>query len=1565
MKKKILFYALIIGFLSICSVVFSGNNTYASCQDAGGHLSISSDIISLGEVGGSDYGIDWACGRYNTNSAILFFARSVDISGGYYHINADIELTSDEWTPAELYGMVHFHGGGKSTQYASHIGFCRNEGDCAGTGAKGAASVNSAADGATADGLIWFDFSVLQRAGEDNPHGSGVEYWALPYYHKTIWINNAVLKDAIKNHTVEMSDSLYYGGTSGWVKIYIHKCYSTNSNGSVSGNSTCEEGSSYISVKNVITENPTTFDNRVTAAVGSCTSDCWIDSASTTATFTHQVKRNNDGPDSAISNSWWAYYDKSKNSINAYTPSSTSGTQSFAKNSGWKTVHTHNVSVSLNPGASTTKCEANWIYTKVSDSGTIDTSNYSVKDACIKISRYELYTFTGSVTATAPGLTKAADGKYYIDGDKANVQFVHNVKRTDGTNKNVTTNWRVPSASASGSVTLGKSPANSNVYTNGPMQKSLSVGDNVFCDTLYYNSTVHYNGALGAEASATGCVTIHRYAWYTVDGKVDVETDATNDNGTFYTDANIANIQFIDSLKRNTTVGIQTQYYTENGTGLGTGFNAQTSWANSTINVNNQWYQQYKSPSNGKGAVNVAKDTGTTYCQTLYWYGNVREDSADRNTKKSASKCIALKRYLTTFTGQTKIFINSTAIKDANGNSISSTTNLAGKKIYVYGNSYPVVLPTTFSHIVTRSSSDAHGSPTGKSPEVVTTITAHNDVRNGDPYGTAKNTTVGPLAAGGSGTVNDTFNLKVYPENSMKLCQQMNYTSEIQGTEHTKHANAAEACVEIVMAQAECFGQKYGIKNGKNYIQTQIFKNTVSAANRDSTLVTSGNHRLTAWAKPGDQIRFDYAGCAGGELARQYQGGSGSTSYKVRADINGNLFGNTLSSSPNYNEIEKTLTNSNLAVGTGPFTGGSFTFNITSPSGSGIYSCSFYGTNNISNFYRIPAYIQGVMPDNYRSNCKSDDYGRQSDLGETITQTATWSDIQYANSTRTVNGTGTITAEVKVPYNYLTDVETSGTGGYLLPGTDHTENVKLTVVKRINEPVNGSTEYATTTKPSKYRLIEIIIGTDHTGSAGDFNNLVNGDEYFKDSNGSKDLSKDLDVCKKFNCDIRASEDNKQYSPDNNGINGQTIGTYTREIPYNIDPGVKYCYIAAVWPSDSHLPTISNITESDNLNYGMVKSGIEGFAWHVSGATCFTVAKRPSFAVINGDTYAQRYISARVSKYPTDGDRNKMRIYGSWTEYGAIAGMSIKGLATGATLWGGSNIVANSPDKNLNCIYSSLTFSNNGCASGNLGTLAIDTTASSNPKNLTEQLRTRFTRSNAETERPVILTAGATTTALANSGTCEWNGDGYSRNPTDGRFDCIGDTGVKYVHAENTGATTVSIQSQFCLSKGNPDNNHTTVFHSNGTLVIGANVLYGSGSGCAPETYTSIAEVPQYIFAAKKIVIKEDVTHIDGWLIADEIITCDPADDWEGSVSVNEINTKNCTKQLTVNGTVMTKSLKLYRTHGAGFEGGSTIKLASPAEVFTMGPESYFWSFSQAQRFSQATTTYARELAPRY
>jgi hypothetical protein len=810
-------------------------------------------------------------------------------------------------------------------------------------------------------------------------------------------------------------------------------------------------------------------------------------------------------------------------------------------------------------------------------------------------------------------------------------------------------------------------------------------------------------------------------------------------------------------------------------------------------------------------------------------------------------------------------------------------------------------------------------------------------------------------------------------------------------------------------------GKTFGIDQAKNYLRGYIYKYDTDqrkfVLNGDSGPLYEGTgHNVVAWAKPDDEIQFRYKGCAGGEIARQYAYSNTQTSYTVTAD-EGYLFGRKIGWSggsdtdknkvTNYKSTSTTYTNASNDPGTGPFDNGSFTTDFTSPSGdssSRLYSCNKSGLGNIDNSYFIPA-LTGVD-----SDCNSSQVGRFSDLGQTIRQTTTWKDIQYTGKQPIANHNGAdaqLNLYVKVPYNYSTIVRPTGGGGFIIPGKEHRENIEFSVKDRTNGSVDET--YSTATKPTKYKLIEIIVNSNYAPKNPDgtpvpntaiyFSNLVDKDEYFEDTTGTKNLDYALQVCTDsqrngmYACHTKKEGSSPRY--ESGTSNKKLIAPneeYKITIPHDAEPGTKYCYIAAVWPSDSHKAVENgqggymldaNIDDADNDNYAL---NTNGYFWHVSGATCYTVAKRPSMAVLGGDSYAQNFISARVQKYPLTAS-SEDRTYGSWTEYAAIAGNNIKGYASGASLWGGSDII-NDDSVTRTCAFSSYTFANATCnnAQGSLGSLNIDLTSSSNPENIAGQIKTRYTRSGVGKVTPVgdatwIQNSGSCNLVAKPNDTYEYSATGeYSEN-----FACIGDAGAKYTHVTNTGAKTAYLYSgndstPICLDKGSGDNNAITVIHSDGTLVIGSNIVYGSASaqypgeakenGCYPNVYNSLNELQQSILIAKKIVIRDKVTHVDSWLIADEIITCDPNNDWLGKVTASQINSKNCDKQLNLNGPVMTKTLKLYRTHGAGFVNGAAL-LASPAEVFNMGSETYLWAFNQAQRYSQATTTYARELAPRY
>ena len=1533
-----------------------------------------------------------------------------------FDINTDIKVDESKTsTQFWVMGMIHYdrHWSGKDDWvYARYIGFCKKSADCDKDSAAGKTAGGLVSDGPNGG---W----TLQRMnGKKNPPYRIYSSWTYPYrdYHLTITMNNdklikGIIDGSIAVNSEEFRTKIKNGESAkGTAYLYTHRCMYANFN----TNGTCGVGRLDLTVD--IKRNPpepksTTFDGSVIAKVGNCADDeCEVSTAKSTVSFTYQMKRNNDGPDKDATNNWTAYYHSNFNGGISSKAGKTDSV-SYSKNKGLTALSNspQNVEVTLDPGKSATVCQKltfreEVVFDESHPNGTVNTSSKLIERSdCMKVKRRNnVHTFNGKTTYEVEGLSPTTEGgkRYNTDADTAKITFNYSFCRTDEVAPNPATGYwytyhqktaidKNTTATQSGTNSFDKKGC---VKKDSPDVRNvtLEVGDNKICGAIGWLKSVDEAGKTGDWDHSQECVTIHKYAWYDVIGKVTVDTDATEHDKTYWTDVDTANIQFSHKTSTTSTVAIKPKYKTSKSPDPGTTFNNQKDYTQGTaITKKSGEYVQYKSPSNGQSSVNVAKDTGTEYCQTMNYYTKVREDSNDYKSATDAKGCINLKRYKTTFTGSTKIYLNNSTETDYANN---GKYTIASKKY----TQYPVEVPVTFTHTVKRNAAttNPYDSPYPKSSSISTEIfdgTKTVGYRKGDDHGTAKAAaSTDALSAGDTYDVTDTFTVKVYPEQTITLCQQMTYYSELQGTEYTnKNAKGNMACVTISMGEAACMdSQKIGVKNGKNYMKVDIFKNSSASWVKSSDIKSSGNTTITAWAKPGDQIRFNYEACAGGDLAQQYDvNNNKTTTYTIETDATGYLFGDSLTSSP-YTATSKTIGTTDNTVGMGPFTGRVYTYETTSPhSDSGIYSCNFYPGASISDFYRIPAYIQDLSPSTYRETCKSDDYGRVSDLGKTITQKTTWTDIQYTNSgvNNKHNGVNaTITAKVSVPYNYKTKIDTSGQGGYLIPGSEHTEEIKLKVEPRKNTPANGSDKYSTVTKTTKYRLIEIVIPSSHTGSSENFNNLVNQDRDFKDTTGNKEPSSNLTVCKSgFACHTVKSGDGKRYDPSNNTADGQTLDTYTRKIPYDIEPGVKYCYIAAVWPSDSHnLPNADDLSEADN-DAGLVDSGSY---WHVSGATCFTVAKRPSFAVLGGDTYAQNYISARVQKYAADNNGTNPRIYGSWGEYAAVSGNELKGFASGATLWGGSNIVANTTTRKQTCAFSGYTFANAKCSSesGELGKMKISTVTSSNPETIANQIITRYTRTD---DTGVMVGDGVHPIPVKDGGLCKYDANHNTYAPYEpeagATFACIGDTGAKYTHVKNANGPVAYVPNDvnYCMAKGDTNSNRTSIIHADGTLVIGTNIAYGNVSQqywnqpvspaglCYEDTYNSISEIPQSIFIAKKIIIKDYVTHIDSWLIADEIITCDPSSTWRGNVPITDINTKNCNEQLTINGPVMAKDLKLYRTHGTGYTySGSYItanQKASPAEYFTMSPEVYLWSFNQAQRYSQATTTYARELAPRY
>ncbi|MGB3945613.1 MAG: hypothetical protein WBK76_02120, partial [Candidatus Saccharimonadales bacterium] len=122
--------------------------------------------------------------------------------------------------------------------------------------------------------------------------------------------------------------------------------------------------------------------------------------------------------------------------------------------------------------------------------------------------------------------------------------------------------------------------------------------------------------------------------------------------------------------------------------------------------------------------------------------------------------------------------------------------------------------------------------------------------------------------------------------------------------------------------------------------------------------------------------------------------------------------------------------------------------------------------------------------------------------------------------------------------------------------------------------------------------------------------------------------------------------------------------------------------------------------------------------------------------------------------------------------------------------------------------------------------------------------------------------------------------------------------------------------------------------------------------------TNAREITQVVIVANNIMIDEDVTRVDAWLVTPStgsITTC--------PVAFSNLNAGECNQKLTVNGAIHTGKLYLRRTAGANPPGADQLK--EPAEVFNLRPDAQLWAYTYANKADYAQTDYIQELPPRY
>ena len=380
------------------------------------------------------------------------------------------------------------------------------------------------------------------------------------------------------------------------------------------------------------------------------------------------------------------------------------------------------------------------------------------------------------------------------------------------------------------------------------------------------------------------------------------------------------------------------------------------------------------------------------------------------------------------------------------------------------------------------------------------------------------------------------------------------------------------------------------------------------------------------------------------------------------------------------------------------------------------------------------------------------------------------------------------------------------------------------------------------------------------------------------------------------------------------------------------------------------------------------------------------------------------------------------MFGSWSEYGLyglVDNDGIHGTASGATFGyetGTSGVVRNQNRANsgnvaktsntTTCTYATQTFINSNCntATDVIGKAGMGKTSARDFRN---RILDRFTSGNAsavqknEYENNCTRdNAGRWVSSYYQSGYAmysnikcveakdsttgssytkyafmpawinhDWDENGINHLKINGNA-YWGD-GVKRIGG---GANNNKLNVYYKANFDNGQFNATSVHEVSGTYVLDGDVLIGDGEGndfIDDPTYTNLGQSVMRVFVADKIYLTNKVERVDAILIANEINTCayNTYEDFmagkkaviggeSGSVM---LNSTMCNNHVQFNAPVMAKKIVLNRTGGSEKAANTAVR----AETFDMNMNTYFWSYIQMSRYSQAVTTYSRELPTRY
>lgn len=372
--------------------------------------------------------------------------------------------------------------------------------------------------------------------------------------------------------------------------------------------------------------------------------------------------------------------------------------------------------------------------------------------------------------------------------------------------------------------------------------------------------------------------------------------------------------------------------------------------------------------------------------------------------------------------------------------------------------------------------------------------------------------------------------------------------------------------------------------------------------------------------------------------------------------------------------------------------------------------------------------------------------------------------------------------------------------------------------------------------------------------------------------------------------------------------GNNIVTRVGLVPQNLPDvpvGSRVCYELSVSPY-SQSDTRWNNTTPDSTN-------------------CIVIAKKPKVQVRSGDLEVGRGSAttpAATSNIITSTTNKSGTTYGSWAEYGIIPSGTVTGMASGAGYAGGTAATSM-------CSLSVLTFTAGSTGGNSCGATIGKYVQTSIAPNVSARFPINVSSDVATPGNPASPAALPRTTVNIVSD----NLSGLYQAPA--------------------GATALTITGGNSVPAGR----WVVINAPNATVTITGDITYTNAQ------LHALADIPQVVIIAKNIIVADNVTQIDSWLVTvgagteGRLNTC-------GAGAVTETSAltyKDCDKKLTVNGPVIANHLILRRTAGAG----SGAQSGDPAEVFNLRPDAYIWATTYNQNSGRLATVATKELPPRF